>query len=208
MRKVFDGGRDGCVESRGMGLPLGQQVPLLAPLRRRSVLRAAAMAWIEGLEGRRLLSTTPVTLIPTADADVENSAANSGVASANYGADASLCAGGSASDQFITYLTFDLSQAASVGQAILSLNGSESVPAEGANPIGVYSVSNAGWIEGSGTHASISTPSGWINYLEQPPRRRLVPAGHRVGPRLRLPTPGTSPRTCSRRRTSALRALG
>ncbi len=124
-------------------------VPVRVSAKRQSSkshnLRRAALAAIEWLEGRRLLSTT---LSPTADTFVRNN----NYALTNFGASPTLFVKNATSgDSRVAFLKFDLSHLTTLNSAVLKLSGS--LLNSLATPVdtGVYAVADTSWIEGSGT---------------------------------------------------------
>jgi uncharacterized delta-60 repeat protein len=118
---------------------------------------------VEGLEGRRLLSST---LTPTADADVENLASDSSAANANFGADTQLRISADANDTIETYLTFDISGVTSVGAATVSLTGGLNSFSDPQNNVSIFAVPATTWVEGNGVQPS---GGGSYNLDDNPP---------------------------------------
>jgi hypothetical protein len=122
------------------------------------------------LEGRCLLSATLST--PTADVDVQSSAADATLATANFGADpqlrVQLAPEASVSESF---LSFDITSLASVGHAVLRLHGGQAGTPTDAVTVGVFNAGTSGFVEGSGTHAAPdvdNNPAGEITLNNRP----------------------------------------
>ncbi|HEX8915203.1 MAG TPA: hypothetical protein VF796_22820, partial [Humisphaera sp.] len=101
------------------------------------------------------------------DADAENLAANASFADANFGADAFLRVSRDSDDQFVAYLTFDISSVTSVGSASLQLFGGQQDLLDGTNFVSVFSVPDPTWVEGNGTHPPDQSGAG-LNLDDNP----------------------------------------
>jgi uncharacterized delta-60 repeat protein len=111
---------------------------------------ASARSVIEGLESRRLLTAV---LTPTADTFIRNNA----YINTNFGASQNLFVqNASAGDSRIALLAFDLTGISTITSATLRLTGSLENPSEGAVNLGLYPVSSATWVEGSGITSSLN----------------------------------------------------
>jgi uncharacterized delta-60 repeat protein len=108
-------------------------------------LRSAAMATVEILEHRTLLSTT---LTPTADTfvrDHDYSLTNFGASPILFVKDAS------SGDNRVSFLKFDLTGVSTINSAVLQLTGALQSSTASPATTGVFAVPTTSWIEGNGT---------------------------------------------------------
>ena len=131
-----------------MSIQSVEQVCVPVALRKSDVsrrLRAAALATIETLEHRTLLSTT---LNATADTFVRDN----DYSLTNFGASPILFVkNASSGDDRMAFIKFDLTGVTSINSAVLQLSGALQSSTATPATTGLFAVPTTSWIEGSGT---------------------------------------------------------
>jgi uncharacterized delta-60 repeat protein len=113
--------------------------------KKTGAVRRAAMAAVEPLEHRTLLSTTIAPIADTFVRDHDYALTNFGASPLLFVKDAN------SGDNRVAYLKFDLSQFTAIPSAILQVSGSLENNLAGPTTTGVYAVPDSSWKEGDGT---------------------------------------------------------
>ena len=123
---------------------------------------------VEPLERRTLLSTT---LTAVADADVQNLTSDPNSVNANFGADELLRVRRTDGERLETFVTFDLTEIETVGDAVLKMTGGQTGTPGEAVLVGAFPA-DGGFVEGNGTRGGPldvdNNPAGEIRFANRP----------------------------------------